>query len=106
MPCMETFLRQNPVYEEKLLPTYKFHQGAPGHSYALDVAKRYGINVDIINEAREFLSNSDINETLMLMDTLQKKMDETVKLEAKLELEKKNINQYLHQEEQQNQVLI
>lgn len=81
--------------EDKLLPTYKFHQGAPGHSYALAVAKRYGIDVEIIEEARRYLSNSNDSESLILMDTLQKKMDETVKLEHKLEIEKNNIENRL-----------
>lgn len=77
--------------EEKLLPTYKFHQGAAGHSYALWVARKYGIDAAIIKEAEEYLSNTDKSDTLLLMDTLQKKLDAAVKLEDRLGKEKRDI---------------
>ena len=76
--------------EEHLLPTYRFHQGAAGHSYALWVAKKYGIDEGIIKNAEAYLSGQDKSDALLLMDTLQKKLDETIKLEEKLLKEKKD----------------
>ena len=77
--------------EEHLLPTYKFHQGAAGHSYALWVAKKYGIDEQIIKDAEAYLNGQDKSDALLLMDVLQKKLDESVKLYDKLEREKKDI---------------
>ena len=78
--------------EEHLLPTYRFHQGAAGHSYALWVAKKYGIDESIIKNAEDYLSNQDKSDALLLMDVLQKKLDETVKLSDKLERDKKDMD--------------
>ncbi len=77
--------------EEHLLPTYRFHQGAAGHSYALWVAKKYSIDEGIIKNAEDYLSGQDKSDALLLMDTLQKKLDETIKLEEKLEKDKKDL---------------
>lgn len=58
--------------EENLSPTYMYKQGVPGQSYALDVAKRYNLNENVIKEAKEYLSSvkaSDVNE---LMNELHK----------------------------------
>lgn len=88
--------------EEKLLPTYKFKQGAPGHSYALDVAGRYGISEVIVNDAKKFLSDSNESQASELLTILQKKVEETTKIEEELlrqrrELEKRE-NQLINDE--------
>lgn len=72
--------------EEKLVPTYIFKQGVPGKSYALDVACRYGLKEEIINDAKMYIS-SDKTESNNLLEILQNKLDENVKLE--IELKKK-----------------
>lgn len=77
--------------EEKLLPTYKFRQGTPGMSYALDVASRYGISTKIVAEARDFLSKSATNDTNELLSILQKKLDAASKLEAELNKQRKEL---------------
>ena len=77
--------------EEKLLPTYRFRQGASGHSYALDVAGRYGILEEIIFEARNFLKENKENDTSELLSILQKKVEETTKLEDELLKQRKEI---------------
>ena len=66
--------------EEKLLPTYRFRMGAPGKSYALDVATRYGINEDIVKGAKEYINKQEGNDTNELLNVLQKKLDEAEKL--------------------------
>ena len=58
--------------EDNLTPTYIYKQGVPGQSYALEVADKYGLAKDIINEAKEYLTKikeSDVNE---LMNELHK----------------------------------
>lgn len=75
--------------EENLSPTYRFKQGVPGKSYALEVASRYGIDKDIINKAHEFLKSHETNDVGELLDILQKKVEETNKLQD--ELDKKQI---------------
>ncbi|OQA79521.1 MAG: Endonuclease MutS2 [Tenericutes bacterium ADurb.Bin239] len=43
--------------EKKLTPRYEYHEDVPGRSYGLVVAKRFGINEAVINEAEAFLSH-------------------------------------------------
>ena len=78
--------------EEKLLPTYKFRQGAPGMSYALDVANRYGISVEIVAEAKDFLNKSSVNDTNELLSVLQKKLDLAAKLEDELKRKQRELD--------------
>ena len=70
--------------EEHLSPTYIFKQGVPGKSYALEVASRYGIDSKIIKNAKEFLSENSQNSSAELLDILQKKIEETTKLQDEL----------------------
>ena len=67
--------------EENLQPTYKFRQGAPGMSYALDVANRYGICEEIVQKAKDFIKSSNASESNELITILQKKLDAANKLE-------------------------
>ena len=77
--------------EENLLPTYKFRQGTPGQSYALDVAGRYGISSDIVKEAKKYLKNNKTNDASELLNILQKKLDRASKLEDELHRKEKEI---------------
>ena len=70
--------------EEHLSPTYIFKQGVPGKSYALEVASRYGIDSKIIKNAKDFLSENSQNSSAELLDILQKKIEETTKLQDEL----------------------
>ncbi len=67
--------------EENLQPTYRFRQGAPGMSYALDVANRYGICEEIVQKAKEFIKSTNASESNELITILQKKLDAANKLE-------------------------
>ena len=70
--------------EEHLSPTYIFKQGVPGKSYALEVASRYGIDSKIISNAKAFLNENSQNSSAELLDILQKKIEETTKLQDEL----------------------
>ncbi|MCR5505386.1 MAG: endonuclease MutS2 [Bacilli bacterium] len=81
--------------EEKLLPTYRFRMGAPGKSYALDVATRYGINENIVLGAKDYINKQEGNDTSELLNILQKKLDEAEKMlkeanETKRKIEEEN----------------
>ena len=70
--------------EENLSPTYIFKQGVPGKSYALEVASRYGINQNIIDNAKAFLKENQQNSSSELLDILQHKIEEATKLQDEL----------------------
>ena len=77
--------------EENLQPTYKFRQGAPGMSYALDVANRYGICEEIVQKAKDFIKSSNASESNELITILQKKLDAANKLEDILNKKQKDL---------------
>lgn len=79
--------------EEKLVPTYRFKLGSTGHSYALDVATRYGIPDVIIKEARGFLSNNNQNDTTTLLGILEKKIKEQTILSDELDKTKRELEE-------------
>ena len=77
--------------EEHLAPTYRFKMGAPGHSYAIDVASRYNISSKILDDAKEYLKTKDNSETNQLMEVLVKKVDEANKLQDELNRKEKQL---------------
>ncbi len=79
--------------EANLAPTYRFKQGAPGKSYALEVAARYGIEDHIIEEANTFLVSHHQNENAKLLDILQHKIEEVDKLQNDLHKKENEISQ-------------
>ncbi len=78
--------------EEKLSPTYRFRQGVPGMSYALDVANRYGICEEIVANSRDFIAQKNTSETSELIILLQKKLDEANKLIEESNRKKKELD--------------
>ena len=78
--------------EENLKPTYRFKQGVPGKSYALEVASRYGIDAKIIEKAHAFLKQNETNDTSELLDILQKKVEEANKLQDALEKQQADLD--------------
>lgn len=86
--------------EQKLLPTYQLKIGYPGRSYGFEMAKRYHLNEEIIDEAKEYLKNEkhhEINDVLdQLNATLSKNEIESKKLAEKarkLDVREHNIEQ-------------
>lgn len=83
--------------EDNLKPTYIYKQGVPGQSYALDVAGRYGLSLDVINEAKKHLDNIKSSDIHSLMNELHKaaldnelKQQELNKAIATLDKEKRS----------------
>ena len=77
--------------EEKLLPTYIFKMGAPGRSYGLEVASRYGVDENIIKEAKEYISSNHNEKSDELIASLQKKVESASKLEEELKKQKMEV---------------
>ena len=93
--------------EEKLLPTYKLKLGLPGDSYGLKVAKRFGLEQSIVEEAeREIEAKGDIKvseavrrlsalsrETEELKESLNKSLALAEAKEAKLKEREKRLEE-------------
>ena len=78
------------IFDEKnLRPTYRFVQGSPGKSYALDVATRYGIPLEVVESAKDFVKKTDSNQISELMDALSMESAKVAKIEKALK-EKEN----------------
>ncbi len=105
--------------EEKLKPLYIMKMGLPGRSYGLDMAKRYNLDDEIINTAKDYLVkakssgvNNAISELANIISTYENKVKELINKEndyntkindyifkkEKLDLERKAFKETLEQE--------
>src|SRR3990172_3357256 len=69
--------------QETLSPLYRLKVGEPGQSYALEIAKRYGMPEDIINSAKEMLGS--MNEESQRIISGTKRQVNVILEEAKKE---------------------
>lgn len=77
--------------EEKLLPTYKYKYLAPGKSYGVEVATRYGIKPEVISEAKNELAKENDNRFENLLSELQSQIDQNERLKDELNKERKSL---------------
>ncbi len=72
----------------QLKPTYRFHQGMPGSSYAFEVANRIGFDETFINLAKEYLDTdkTKIEDFLVSLEKKSKDLKEQLN-----NLERENI---------------
>jgi DNA mismatch repair protein MutS2 len=90
--------------QNTIMPTYRYREGLPGSSYAIQIAIRLGINNSIIEQAKSFLGKES-NDLEIIISDLEKKLSEykhkiididkqkllySERLQ-KLEIEKKNL---------------
>ncbi len=63
---------------ESLTPTYRLQLGLPGSSYALEIARRLGVQESVITRARQLLGSDQVKlENLLLeVEQLKTKMEE------------------------------
>jgi len=63
---------------ESLTPTYRLQLGLPGSSYALEIARRLGVQESVIERARQLLGSDQVQlENLLLeVEQLKTKMEE------------------------------
>lgn len=57
--------------QKNLTPTYRFTEGIPGSSYALEIAHRLRIPADIISRARTYLGSTQSNIEQLLIELEQ-----------------------------------
>jgi DNA mismatch repair protein MutS2 len=72
---------------ETLRPTYRFRMGAPGSSYALEIAQRLGLPDQLLVRSRELIGSEKGNLERLILD-LERKVQESEKLAQQLDLEK------------------
>ncbi|MBN2288217.1 MAG: Smr/MutS family protein, partial [Candidatus Glassbacteria bacterium] len=63
---------------EKMRPTFLFRKGLPGQSYGLVIARNMGMDEEILDRAREYMSGEtvNINEYLARLEQEHKKLGE------------------------------
>lgn len=64
---------------DTLEPTYKFKMGIPGRSNAFEIARRLGMNNEVIDVARSLMSSESqsVDEMISDLDAKQKEAEET-----------------------------
>ncbi len=87
---------------KNLKPTYKFKQGIPGSSYAFEIAKRIGLDEDLMTTAQHYLDSNKQNienflvaleaKSQELEDQLRKAEAENTKLNELSNYYKQNID--------------
>jgi DNA mismatch repair protein MutS2 len=87
---------------KNLKPTYKFKQGIPGSSYAFEIAKRIGLDDDLMLTAQSYLDSNKSNiesflikleeKSQELEDQLRKAESENVKLTGLSNYYKENLD--------------
>src|SRR3972149_7278944 len=87
---------------KNLKPTYKFKQGIPGSSYAFEIAKRIGLDEDLMTTAQHYLDSNKQNienflvaleaKSQELEDQLRKAEVENIKLNELSNYYKENID--------------
>lgn len=81
---------------ENLKPTYNLLLGIPGKSYAFEICKKLGLDLDIINRANSYITSNDISIEELLKNiyddklSIQKEKEETQKNLVQAELLRKS----------------
>ncbi len=78
--------------QETLAPTYILRVGVPGASAGLDIARRLGLNGEIIDQARSSLSDHQ-RSIATFLSLLEERLDSATEIERKLAEEKRAIEQ-------------
>lgn len=76
--------------ESTMTPTYHLHLGLPGKSYGLQVAKRLGLNDDIVDRANSYF-NQSANESSGVLNNLHHIVQENDKVKKELAKEKEKL---------------
>jgi DNA mismatch repair protein MutS2 len=76
---------------ETLQPTYRFHPGVPGASYAFEIAERLGLENEVIERARRFVGKEKGNVENLLAE-LEASTAEQRRLAEKLKMEETRLS--------------
>lgn len=88
---------------DTLSPTYKLLMGIPGESNALTIAKRLGINDEIINKAKSYISD-DNKKIEKMIENIRLKSQELDEMKEKISRMKEDIEK--QKEQIQNDALL
>ncbi|OJF76239.1 MAG: hypothetical protein BKP49_08855 [Treponema sp. CETP13] len=78
--------------ETTLSPTYRIQMGVPGESHALDIARRSGLNSEIVEMAEKYITDGDTNVS-KLIKGLNQKHEELAELQKKYRIKEYQINE-------------
>ncbi|MCB5250493.1 MAG: endonuclease MutS2 [Candidatus Cloacimonadales bacterium] len=79
------------------LPTYQFNFGMPGHSFAIEIAAKLGIEKSVIDKAKELAGNQSVELTHLITKLNDEKKylgQATYKLDIKTKLLEQRISEY------------
>ncbi|MBL0224167.1 MAG: Smr/MutS family protein [Geobacteraceae bacterium] len=76
---------------ESYTPLYRLISGEPGHSHAIDIARRFGMPEQVISFAREMLGTAGAEFTSLLAE-LRRKREELVEDRRLLALQQEQLN--------------
>lgn len=91
--------------EKKLLPTYTLKIGYPGRSYGLEMAKRYHLDQEVVDKAKENLSKTGDKSISDVIDKLNSVLRENEELNTKLKEDKRLLEGKQKDVAYQNKVL-
>lgn len=74
------------------LPTYHLLMGLPGESFGLEVARRFGINEEVLSKARSLTSKKQEGSLKIALDKLSASLDENKKLKLQLLKKEEELN--------------
>lgn len=83
---------------ETLSPTYRLLMGIPGKSNAFDIAKKLGLELSIIKEARQMINmdNKEIDNMIASLEKNAKQIEDDRVLTETLKLEAQNLHKDLN----------
>ena len=92
---------------DTLRPTYRLIMGLPGVSYAIEIARNYGIKESILNRATELIDSRDLSIEAMLEETqrFKQEMEEERELLRTQRSEAKQFAEQLNEREHKLKVL-
>ena len=91
--------------EKKLLPTYIFKLGFPGRSYGLEMANRYHLDKEVVDEAKQNLQKTGTRSVSDVIDKLNAVLHENEELNKKLKEDKRLLEGKTKDINYQNKVL-
>lgn len=81
------------LFDEKtLMPTYNLRIGIPGESYGLEVAERYSLPPEIIEDSRKIVSSSETLSVKAAIEKLEKSAKESDALLEKVRKKEEELN--------------
>ncbi|MDO4377582.1 MAG: Smr/MutS family protein [Erysipelotrichia bacterium] len=84
--------------QEKLKPTYKYKENTIGSSNAIEIAKRYGLNEEIISTAYQMKEQQATEDDKLIeklqdeLNQIRKEQQDVVELKIKLQEKEKELN--------------